>query len=172
MIKRLVCLIGAALGGVTLSQAPEYTQQYTQRLAGAVDELETIIAQFDADASSFGLTREEGLQRYRESPDSFLVERGVSMTAVFERYDNLSTQLAQMRAADPVTRLTSLARYFDDEVGRAALDDFEPAVPVTLVGLGYALVGLLIGYALFWGGATAAAAPFRRRRSKVRVSRP
>ena len=78
MIKRFVCLLGAVIGGVSVSQVPEYTQQYTQRLAGAVDELDIIIAQFDADAARFGLTRQEGLERYRESEDDFLTDRGLN----------------------------------------------------------------------------------------------
>lgn len=171
MIKRIFCLIGAIAGGVTLSQAPEYSQQYSQRLAGAVDELGAIIARFDADAAAFGLSREEGLERYRESPDGFLAGRGLSMAGVFERHRSLSAQLAELRAVSGATRLVSLAQYFDTEVGAAALEDFKPAVPVTVEGLTFAALGAVSGYALIWGGATAAAAPFRRRRPKVRISR-
>ena len=159
MLKRIVCLVGAALGGVTLSQAPEYTQQYTQRLAGAVDELTTIIEQFDTDAARFGLTRQEGLERYQASADGFLSERGISMQAVFERHARLTTQLFEM------------ARYFDTEVGAAALEDFEPAVPLTVVGLAYVIVGLALGFAVFWVLASLLGAPFRRRRSRVKISR-
>lgn len=171
MIKRTVCLIGAALGGVALSQAPEYSQQYTQRLAGAVDELSTIIERFDEDAASQDLTRLEGLARYHESPDPFLAERGISMETIFNRHAQLSTQLAQLRQADAPTRLMSMAQYFDSDVGAAALEDFQPAIPVTIEGLAHALAGLLAGYALVWGGATALSAPFRRKRPKVRVTR-
>lgn len=171
MLKRLICLIGATAGGVTLSQAPEYTQQYAQRLGGAVDELSAIIAQFDSDAAAFGLTRQEGLERYRTSPDQFLAERGISMEAVFDRHEKLSTQLDQLREAPPTTRLFEVARYFDTDVGSAALADFRPAIPLTLEGLGHAIAGIAAGFAVFWAGATALAAPFRRRRPRVRISR-
>ena len=171
MIKRFVCLLGAVIGGVSVSQVPEYTQQYTQRLAGAVDELDIIIAQFDTDAARFGLTRQEGLERYRESEDDFLTDRGLSMQAVFKRHEALSTQLAQLRQADPLTRFTSLAQYYDTDVGAAAFSDFEPAVPVSVDGFAHALAGWIAGYALFWAGASAAGAPFRKRRSKVKISR-
>lgn len=171
MLKRLVCIIGALLGGMTLSQAPEYTQQYAQRLAGAVDELSAIITQFDADAASFGLTRQQGLERYADSPDDFLAERGFSMQAVFDRHARLSTQLAQLRLAPPLTRTFEVAQYFDTDVGAAALEDFRPALPLTAEGLAHALAGLIAGFVLFWLLATATTAPFRRRRSRVRVSR-
>lgn len=171
MLKRLVCIVGALLGGATLSQAPEYTQQYSQRLAGAVDELSAIIAQFDADAAGFGLTRQEGLERYSASTDAFLAERGTSMQAILGRHARLSTQLSELRSAPPSERLLQLARYFDTDVGAAALDDFRPALPLTVEGLGHLLVGLAGGFIAFWLGATALAAPFRSRRSKVRISR-
>ncbi|RDE09393.1 DUF2937 family protein [Pelagibacterium lacus] len=171
MIKRIVCVAGALLGAVALSQTPEYTQQYTQRLAGAVDELTTIITRFDEDAARFGLSREEGLERYQASPDDFLAGRGLSMQAVFARHEALAAQLADLRAAGGMTKILSLTQYFDSDVGAAALEDFRPAVPVTLEGLAFALVGWVMGYALAWGGATTAAAPFRRRRPRVRVSR-
>lgn len=171
MVKRLICIIGAGLGGVALSQAPEYTQQYTQRLAGAVDELNAIIVQFDTDAAAFGLSRQEGLVRYRASPDGFLAERGLAIEEIFDRHARLSTQLAELRQADAGTRLVSLAQYFDTDVGAAALDDFRPAVPVTPEGLGHALAGAALGFATIWAGITALMLPFRRRPSKVRISR-
>lgn len=171
MLRRLICLVGALLGGMTLSQAPEYTQQYSQRLAGAVDELTAIIDQFDADAAGFGLTRQEGLERYGASTDAFLAERGTSMQAILDRHARLSTQLGQLRSAPPTERLFELARYFDTDVGAAALEDFRPALPLTIEGLGHALVGLASGFVVFWLATGLVAAPFRRRRTKVRISR-
>ena len=131
MLKRLICLIGALVGAAGLSQAPEYTQQYAQRLAGAVDELTAVADQFDADAASMGLTRQEGLGRYGASADGFLAGRGLAMQTVFERHAQLSAQLAQLRAASPATRLFELSRSFDTDVGKAALEDFRPAMPLT-----------------------------------------
>ena len=40
-------MIGGLALGVVLSQFPEYAQQYTQRLGGAVDELRIITEDFD-----------------------------------------------------------------------------------------------------------------------------
>jgi hypothetical protein len=155
---------------MTLSQAPEYTQQYSQRLAGAVDELSAIIGQFDADAAEFGLTRQEGLERYGASTDAFLAERGTSMQAIVDRHARLSEQLAELRGAPPTERLFELARYFDTDVGAATLEDFRPAL-LTIEGLGHALVGLAGGFVVFWLATGLAVAPFRRRRTKVRISR-
>ena len=50
-ISFALSLLGAALA----TQAPEFAQQYRQRLGGAIDELRGMVAQFDAEASFCGL---------------------------------------------------------------------------------------------------------------------
>ena len=71
---------GLVLGGVLLSQFPEYAQQYTQRLGGAVDELRVIIDRFRRRGGrGAGLTRAQALDRYRQAGDSFLAGRGAAM---------------------------------------------------------------------------------------------
>ncbi len=82
-------LAGALAGGLTASQYPEYAQQYHQRLGGAVEELATVIENFDQDATSQNLTRDQALARYQSSDDHFLVERGKSMAETVARYENL-----------------------------------------------------------------------------------
>ena len=49
-IAKALCLAGAFVGGGSLSQYPEFAQQYTQRLAGQVDALGQVVADFDRSA--------------------------------------------------------------------------------------------------------------------------
>ena len=56
-MRRTVAIVGGAALAVVLSQFPEYAQQYTQRLGGAVDELRRQTQSFDQDAAEGGLTR-------------------------------------------------------------------------------------------------------------------
>ena len=79
-MRRSLGLVGGLALGVALSQFPEYAQQYTQRLGGAVDELRVITSDFDRAAAQSGLTREQALARYQQSPDQFLTGRGRAMT--------------------------------------------------------------------------------------------
>ena len=168
-MKRLICLAGAVIGAAGVSQVPEFSQQYAQRLGGAIDELSAVIARFDADAAASGLSRAEGLERYSGSPDTFLVDRGQSMGAVFERHGQLVAQRRALDTAAPLEKLPALTRYFDTDVGAAALEDYEPAMPVTTEGLAYAAIGLGLGYALVWMVWTLIAAPFRRRRKAPKI---
>lgn len=158
MIGRVVAMFLGGLGAVGASQAPEFAQQYAQRLGGAVDELRAIVQNFDQDAAREGLTREAGLQRLEGSTDGFVMRRGRSLRGTVERYERLQAQQAAMTTPDAVSRVVALAKGYDAGIARRAMDDFRPAVPVTLEGLFFGLAGFL-------GGALAGAglaAPFAR----------
>jgi hypothetical protein len=170
-MRRSLGLVGGLALGVALSQFPEYAQQYTQRLGGAVDELRVIASDFDRAATQSGLTREEARARYQQSTDQFLTGRGTSMAATFARYAELSTTLVELKHADSWQRLRSLPNYLDSDIGARTLDDFKPAVPVTMEGLSYAGAGLLIGYIIVSALYSLVMLPFRSfgRRRPARI---
>ncbi|MGJ8528584.1 DUF2937 family protein [Maritalea sp.] len=160
-------LVGALAGGLTVSQYPEYAQQYHQRLGGAVQELSVVVENFDQDAASQGLTRSEALARYDASTDQFLIERGGSMSQTIARYNNLKAHQIALQNAGPVEEITAFAQHLDQKLLSDALNEYKPAVPFTPKGLTFAGIGLFIGWLMFrlvWG---LFAFPFRRR---VRVS--
>jgi len=163
-LRRSLSLLGGLCLGVALSQFPEYAQQYTQRLGGAVDELKVVTEEFDTAALAGGLTRQQALDRYVASPDGFLKDRGVSMERTFLRYAGLRTVLAQVEGADALERLRLLPEYLDTEIGRRTLENFKPAVPVTAEGFLYAGFGFLLGYTLVSALVSLLTLPFRRRR--------
>ena len=166
-MRRALGVLGGLCLGVALSQFPEYAQQYTQRLGGAVDELKVITEEFDASALSGGLTRQQALDRYVASADAFLKDRGVSMERTFLRYGNLRLALEEIQGADALERLRSMPAYLDTEIGSRTLENFKPAVPVTPEGFLYAGAGFLLGYALVSALVTLLTLPFRRRRTKI-----
>src|SRR6218665_1578401 len=134
-MRRILGVAGGLALGLALSQFPEYAQQYTQRLGGAVDELRIITAEFDNAATSAGLTREAAIGRFAATEDNFIEGRGQSMSRTFARYEELSATLERIRGADAVERLTLLPQFMDSEIGARALENFQPAVPVTIEGL-------------------------------------
>ncbi|MFN4210567.1 MAG: DUF2937 family protein [Devosia sp.] len=162
-MRRIVAGIGGLSLAVVLSQFPEYAQQYTQRLGGAVDELRVITEDFDRAAAAGGLDRPAALARYNASNDDFLAGRGTSMTATFQRYDNLSATLARIEGAGAVERLQSLPAYLDTDIGQRTLENYRPAVPVTMEGILYAGGGFILGYLMLSGLWRFASMPFRRR---------
>ena len=163
-MRRMIAGVGGLGLALVLSQFPEYAQQYTQRLGGAVDDLRVITEDFDRAAAEGGLDRATALGRYEASNDDFLAGRGSSMTATFQRYDQLSTTLARIQNADAIERLQSLPAYLDTDIGRRTLESYKPAVPVTMEGILYAGGGFILGYLVLSGLWRFLALPFRRRR--------
>ncbi len=166
MFARRFALAVAVLAGLIGSQGPEFAQQYRQRLGGALAELNRIIAEFDAEAKRQNLTPAEGVNRLEDNADPLARERGEDMAEAIDRARRLSEQLQAIESGNPLTRLYVVARNFDPEIAKSALDDYEPAAPLTLGALAAA------GFAAFWGWAAThlIAWPFRRR-SRLRAVR-
>lgn len=162
MIRRLVSMFAGGLMAAGASQAPEFAQQYGQRLGGAVDELRTIVRNFDADAGRNGLSREDGLLRLETSPDRFTAERGMAQRKIIQRFDRLETQKIAMDAPDVASRVLALVRSYDSDVGKGAMKDYRPALPLTLEGLFFALLGFIGGA----GIAGALVLPFGKRKAR------
>ncbi|MGO4707411.1 DUF2937 family protein [Microvirga sp. 2MCAF38] len=137
-------LIGAGIA----SQGPEFSQQYRQRLGGAVDELNRIIDHFDQNAASHGEARDQSIARLRNNPDKLVSEQGEAMQANVERLGNLDAQRRAMAQAGSFSRIFVMVREGDVDVMRAAYADFEPAVPITQEGV----VSAASGFIIVWGG--------------------
>lgn len=164
MLIRVVALAaGLAVAG-GLSQFPEYSQQYTQRLAGAVGALSDVVEAFDADARRLEMTRAEALQELSES-GRMGEARAQSMRIVFARHDRLSQDLAALKNASPVARVARAWRMNDAEIARQAWQDFRLAVPLSSQSLVLALLGFLGGWALTGMLCTAAGAVLGRRKA-------
>jgi len=161
-MKRLITILFAIFCAVTLSQFPEFAQQYKQRLGGAVDELSRIVTKFDADAYNSGLKREEALDRYSQADDPFLSKQGTNMRKTISRFEYLRNHLAELSDAAPFTRLWVFAKDRDFELSKATLDAYEPAVPTSVEGAVHAAGGFFGGWWLF----VVLLSPFGRRRRR------
>lgn len=147
-VVRIVAFGLGILGGITASQGPEYSQQYRQRLGGAIDELQRVIARFDADAQVNGETQDSAITRLRSNPDDLVSRQGVAMQGNVERLGRLQAHREAMMEAGPFARVALMLRDGDQDVMQAAYRDFEPAVPVTEEGL----LSTALGFVAVWGG--------------------
>lgn len=145
MIAGKLALAGGIAGAVALSQFPEFSQQYLQRLAGQVDALTRVEADFDRTATQAGYTRDQALAEL--SGAGFIGAQGDMMRTTFARLDGLSADLAALRGAGVVQRLTMPHHLADPELLQATWGDFKPAVPVTVDGA----ISAALGYGLGWG---------------------
>lgn len=153
-MARIMMLIVMLLTGTATSQLPEFSQQYRQRLGGAIDALEQILADFNRDAARHGLTSAEAIARQKSSEDAFIRARGDSMINAEVRLSRLKQQQAELETAGPLQRLVIFASGFDPQLARATAGDYEPAVPVTTAGFASAGAGAGLGFlvARLFGG--------------------
>jgi hypothetical protein len=142
---RILALAGGIAGAVALSQFPEFSQQYVQRLSGAVDELRAVTIAFDTTARVAGMTREEAFDAMGDG--TFQTRLRDDMRTRIYRYERLNADYQALGGAAPLQRLARFYRIRDPELVQRTWNDYQPAVPVTSEGL----IAGGIGYAAGWG---------------------
>lgn len=149
MGRFLAFLLGVA-GAFIGSQAPGFTLQYMQNLQGRVDELTSIVEDFDTQVASRGYTRDSAIAECRTTTDR--LADALCETYVFsvDRLAVLSAHLEALNEASDYVRPLVLARSYDKVIGDSVREQFEPAVPTTVHGAVYAGGG----FAVLWGAAS------------------
>lgn len=148
MFLRLLTLIGGMTGAVGLSQFPEFSQQYMQRLGGAVDELERQVTRYEGDAAQVGMPLDAYLVALADEGEMARTQAG-NMASDIARYDRLSTALDTLEGAGPFMRARlAFDMMPDSEVAARALEVYKPAMPATFEGAVFAGAGFLGGWAV------------------------
>jgi len=168
MILRALTLAGGLAGAAATSQFPEFSQQYLQRLGGAVDALSQVVTDFDASAAAVGMDRADALAELRGT--EFLERRRVDMARTFARFDTLQGDLATLKGEGPFMRAYHLSRLTDGQIAGAAWRVYQPALPLNFAGLSFGLVGFLLGVGALGAGLRLVTWPFRRRRASPKVA--
>ena len=144
-MPRLLTILIAGLFAALFSQAPEFQQQYRQRLGGELDALQREVARFGEDAAKEGVSIEAAIARLRQNADELARGRGRAMADMITRKAGLERQAAAFESDGVIGRLTSLISDLDPALARGTWASFRPAVPSTLDGLAAALFGGGIG---------------------------
>ncbi|PRY79729.1 Protein of unknown function (DUF2937) [Yoonia maritima] len=167
---RVLCLAGGVAGAAGLSQFPEFSQQYLQRLGGQVDELSRQVKEFDTTALQEGLGREEMLEAMAAVP--LMQGQEAMWRRTISRHTRLSDNLIALRDASPIERMLMPHRMTDTETFQAVWQDFIPAVPVSTAGAAAAGTGFVGGWAVLGAVLGMLTMPFRRARPKRKPARP
>ncbi|MCG3268920.1 DUF2937 family protein [Yoonia sp. I 8.24] len=162
---RVLCLLGGVAGAAGLSQYPEFSQQYMQRLGGQVDELSRQVKEFDATALEDGFGREAMLEAMAEVP--LMQGQEAMWRRTIARHVRLGDNLAALRDASAMQRMLMPHRMADVQTFQAAWLDFTPAVPISTAGAAAAGSGFVGGWALIGAVLSLLTLPFRRNRRTV-----
>ena len=145
LVDRVLCVAGALL----FSQAPEFMQQYLQRLGGHLDEALRQVAQFRHAAGQAGLTLDRLIAQTGANADPAVARLGGVMAGSLARAEALQSAQDSLAQATLWTRPFVFVRHLDFGIARATWAVFRPAVPTTLEGLIYALAGMLVLLAFY-----------------------
>ena len=136
MIGRILDGLVAIVGATGFAQFPAFYQQYLQRLGGRLDQARQDVARTLADATAEGKTLEAYIRDLGES--------GSAAAAQQSAYAALSD-------AEVWQRPLVFTQHFRPGVAEDAMEAFQPAFPVSLEGLVYAAVGMILGLILLAG---------------------
>ena len=166
MILRVIALAFGVSGAAALSQFPEFAQQYLQRLAGKVDQLEVQVAEIDASAASFEMTRAEYLDDLSGSQTG--AAAAAKASGEIALYARLSASIAEFREAGAFGRLLSAWQVADADLAQRTFADYRPAVPLTAEGAGFGALGFAAGWGVWAVMYGVLGWPSRRRKKRDR----
>ncbi len=158
LLDRILCVVGAIL----FSQAPEFMQQYLQRLGGHLDEARRQLTIFQKTASDAGLSFGQFITQTSANADPAVARLGGVMNQAAERVSALQSAHDALHQSALWQRPFVFMRHVDLEIARAASAMFKPAVPVTIEGAIYALAGMLLVLAIYHLALKRLLALFRR----------
>ncbi len=141
----------ALICAVLFSQAPEFAQQYQQRLGGAVNELAIIVRHFDEDAARSGYDRLKALDVMRKNSERLVRDQGTRMEDIIARLDRLREQQLAMKEAGPTGQFGAFLASVDGPLAQKTWQSFVPAAPFSVEGVLFAFIGSAMAYLLIFG---------------------
>jgi hypothetical protein len=145
LLDRVLCVLGA----IGLSQAPEFFQQYLQRLGGHLDEARRHLAGYETVARQSGLSLQELIDTTRAQAAEPVARLGALIEEAAARVDALSAAETALRGASVWDRPFVFMSHLDPSIAARTWEVFKPAVPVTPEGFVYALAGMVLALALY-----------------------
>jgi Protein of unknown function (DUF2937) len=168
LLDRILCVAGAVL----FSQAPEFMQQYLQRLEGHLDEARLTLGRFSEAAAQSGMTLAQLIAGAGQNPSPAMQRIGGVVQGAADRVDQLAAADAALRGASVWTRPFVFARHLDWGIARATWSIYRPAVPTTAEGFLYAGLGIIAVLALYHGAVRAPIAAHLRRKAARAAGAP
>lgn len=147
LLDRLCLVAGAFVG----SQIPPFMQQYSQRLAGHVSELHHMLEKLQSVAALSNKTLEQYIHKFLSSSDPDFVNQGHYMQGVVQRWQDLHDAATNLAQSSLWGRPFVFLKNLQPDIANSALADFQPALNLSIEGICYAGVGMMLGWICFQG---------------------
>ncbi len=175
MIKRVLVLCVGVVCAAGASQAPEFTQQYLQRLGGWVDSYKDRVARLDLRAAQFEMKREQYIAALRASEDPKVREEAANIATwpvYLERYSEMQRILQNSPAwMQPIRLMQNYGDPAFAPIVRSTFDEYKAGAPITAEGAAFGGAGFVAGWILTVIGTALVRAPInmiRRRREPAK----
>jgi uncharacterized protein (DUF1778 family) len=145
ILDRIFSVIGAAV----FSQIPEFMQQYIQRLGGHVDEAQHHVGLIKKAAKLSGHSLSTYIETFITDTDPTIVQQGQLIQRTIERARELAEALQAISNASVFTKPFIFLAKIRYPIAKATLENFQPAVPITVENLIYALIGLFFALGFY-----------------------
>ena len=145
LLDRVLCVAGA----VVFSQAPEFMQQYLQRLEGHLDEARLVVSRFKDAAAQSGLSIDQLVAGTVQNPNPAVGRLGGVIREAVTRVGDLASADEALRQATIWTRPFVFVAHLDGGIAKATLAIYKPAVPTTIEGFLYAGIGVMVVMAFY-----------------------
>lgn len=146
IIDRICAVAGAFL----FSQFPLFMQYYTHQLIGHVAELQWQVSTMRHSASMVGKSLDQYISKFSSHADSDFSLQGKMMQQTLDRWHHFSEGLQGMQQATVWEKPFLFLKNFDLSIATTTFEAYQPAIPTSLEGGIYALLGLMAGFSFFW----------------------
>lgn len=156
MLKKILSLfdgildrIFSVIGAAAFSQIPEFMQQYIQRLGGHADEAQHHVGLIKKAAKLSGHSLSTYIETFITDTDPTIVQQGQLIQRTIERARELAEALQAISNASVFTKPFVFLAKIKYPIAKATLENFQPAVPITIENLIYALIGLFFALGFY-----------------------
>jgi hypothetical protein len=132
-MRHPIIVMMSLVSALVFSQAPEFMQQYFQRLGGVVEELDRIVGHFDEDSHRSGYERSAALGLMARNPEQLIRDQATRMEENVARLKRLHEQQDAFRNLGSFGRFGAFVMDFDGPLAQRTWDSYMPAVPVTML---------------------------------------
>ncbi len=145
-MRRWILIGFGLICAAVLTQVPTFHQQYLQRLGGHVDELARQVAALDERAAKVGTDRYGYIRDFVGNQNATVQLEGRHLLDMVTRHVVLSNSLNRLTEMPMLYVGAALAVEADPAIALGALENFRPAVPLTIHGVGYGVAGFFLGF--------------------------
>ncbi len=141
-----IYIIAGIIVALMLSQFPEFYQQYRQRLGGTLDELNRQVQALDERAANVQMTRYNYVRHLTSNPDTATKQEGEHLTHLLTRQYDVDVAIKDLDDAKVQEIFIKVIFHLDIKTAEATARDYKPALPLSIEGGLYTLIGFLFGY--------------------------